>query len=610
MAAADATSDRSSDRSSDLLVPHTEDSRSFAQWKFTSRIFWEPVKIRKVRYLDGTFSPEEPMHEDWLELLTDLLFVAFYMKLSGGMADVGWAGGTSLFFSFVVFWNMNTANVSMTQWINMYAGGGLVRLLLLGLIPLGFTISLSFLDAGHVAEDAAGFTTGFVITRIALAVLRLNGWLWNRDMGSSQLIVAVTHLAAAIVVISGTAMSTATLAVLSQHLVAAAVELAGYLVILPCSPFWKAPKRAPGMNIGHFQGRMGIAIMVALGESIIQILNVEVHEVGDLWRNALSLGGFSVAFNIALIYFDSLPHNIAQHVLRKSWRRSVIWRYIFPLLIFSIFIIGFCFEVILSTAREATHGGEPHAGGTSHEEHRLRRLTAELMLSSEMPVGAPIRRLSGHLHHDWTLDLGLLMLSISIGVAHLLLTAARFVHADWDGVGRVRLAWHLALGVCHFCVANFGRWLDLALDRRALLEVWLHWALTLPIVLSTLRGQSHGDHDAHASHPGQIHGDHDAHASHPAGPAPGVSFAESNASRATSHVSHAGSNAHASFPMPTADFTCDPFLCKTEAGVPQIGSNPPSGHDAEDLSGNELRYFSAAASPNARDVQSAASDRA
>mmetsp|Transcript_44000 Transcript_44000/g.94792 ORF Transcript_44000/g.94792 Transcript_44000/m.94792 type:complete len:545 (-) Transcript_44000:45-1679(-) len=512
------------------------------------RVFSEPIRIRKVRYADGTFSPEVPMHEDWLELFTDLLFVVMYQKIGALLAKAGPENGLTLVVVFIGFWNIFGGMYTMNRFVNVFACGGLVRLLLLALVPLGICHMTYYLDSDFSESGVKGYSIGFAVTRIGLGILFFKAWLHNRDMGYTTFVFSLTLLLNALVVAIVQHLSPTRLTATGAGLFVLVTEILARMIFLPCSPFWRSPPRFPGVNIGHVQARAGIALMVALGESIIQILTVEQRADASRWRNGMTMGGFTLALMIALVYFDAQPHNIEHHVIRRSWQGATLFMYLIPVLVFFVWLIGFGFEILIlrcqSTGKGHNGHGDPHANPHS-------------------------RRLSGHLAETWNLHCILVLFSSAIAIVHWCVTWIRWLHTGCDGFkthrDRLRIVWQIILGGCHFCVCLVVESLWEEPWSKGMAEVWLHVALLVPMVLSTMRAK----HTHHHEHGGGHHRNEDEDEEDEELPvSPGVSFAASRASRRSR-----GSR------ISSGNFTVDPVFGCTEHGEQRAemrSFNPPA----------------------------------
>mmetsp|Transcript_19082 Transcript_19082/g.41071 ORF Transcript_19082/g.41071 Transcript_19082/m.41071 type:complete len:758 (-) Transcript_19082:76-2349(-) len=370
-------------------TPH----RSESSW-FGGRYLWDSPRVRKEKTACGNYI-EEPLHEDWLELFTDLMLVAFYMRLSAGFALAGWQHGLALLACFISFWNLFHGMYAMTTFINMFDSDCLARLVFLSLIPLGICISVLNVkvdEETHVpdTDTVLGFAVGFALQRVGLAILYLQVWWSVSGMGSVPAIIGFGFAFSIFISEAARWFTTDPWCLTGAHFLVALNELLSKALAIrrqkgqaSCLRFLKPATRNVGVHIGHIQARTGIAVMVALGESIIQLLNSQYHEGFEEWRLHFTLGGFLLTFALAMIYFDSQPHSIEGHVLRLSSNRAITHRFVFPFLIFSIWVIGAAFELVLANGQHVDEHVTPEHGEPGSEHPHT--LVADPIWASLMP---------------------------------------------------------------------------------------------------------------------------------------------------------------------------------------------------------------------------------
>ena len=75
------------------------------------------------------------------------------------------------------------------------------------------------------------------------------------------------------------------------------------------------------VDIDHFANRLGELVMLVIGESVIGcVLPPIKHDAAHYLAVGLS---FHAAFNLCLLYFDSMPHAASEHALRRDGRAGV-----------------------------------------------------------------------------------------------------------------------------------------------------------------------------------------------------------------------------------------------------------------------------------------------
>jgi len=320
-----------------------------------------------------------------------------------------------------------------------------------------------------------GYTIGFVLARIGLFLLHLTLWRSIPGLSVQEKAKTVSYLCSAAIMVATSFVDGGlySWANAISGSCAALVEVMAIVLWLPWSPLWKPGVKA-GINAGHIQARQGIAVMVALGESVTQFLEPKAV---PWWQSLFTIAGFLLILSFALMWFDTQPHNIEDSVVRRSWRRFVVTIYTMPVLVFSLFMLGTGFEILLAHGPSASQS----ENGVAHAQER--RLTRS-------HNGAPA----------WSLEGSMALFSVSMGTACALMSWHRYSHAGLEGLREKR-----ALSRCFFravwCAAQYS-WFALVLvipverSTMPLILIWGHLLLNLPVVLSTLRLPTH-DHHCH-----------------------------------------------------------------------------------------------------------------
>jgi len=227
-----------------------------------------------------------PRRVHWMELFFDLVFVAFVGQLAHGIhGDPGWAEfGTFVLLFFPAWW----------AWVNI---ASVVNLLpRLSSRALGVAMLAAMASAGAMAAAAPGafgerawaFSLANSALRLVLLVLWLHQhrensagtpwriWIYNGGTAALWLVAAFLPLNLAVILWAAAIAVEVVMAVLGGRL-------------------W--PERGvAGINIEHAAERLGLFVIIVLGESVLTI----VLEVSDDWGpgagTAGGLGFLIVAF--------------------------------------------------------------------------------------------------------------------------------------------------------------------------------------------------------------------------------------------------------------------------------------------------------------------------
>merc|ERR1712048_1300217 len=116
--------------------------------------------------------------------------------------------------------------------------------------------------------------------------------------------------------------------------------------------------------MGHASTRTGIAVMISLGEAVLQILVADFPLDSFFVHVRFALMAFLICYCIAMQYFDAQPDPDQYRRMRmRHKRRDVIARLLQPMLIFSLFLVGVGFKLLLHVVLE-------RAQNSSGEHHR------------------------------------------------------------------------------------------------------------------------------------------------------------------------------------------------------------------------------------------------
>jgi len=137
-------------------------------------------------------------------------------------------------------------------------------------------------------------------------------------------------------------------------------------------------------NLAHASARTGIAAMISLGEAVLQILIADFSPDSFQIHVRFALLAFMICFCIAMQFFDAQPDADEYRRMRKKHkRRDIIARIVQPVLLFSLFLVGVSFKVLLAVVlktvqKEDSYSEAPtstsieaHTSSPSHGHHRL-----------------------------------------------------------------------------------------------------------------------------------------------------------------------------------------------------------------------------------------------
>ena len=244
----------------------------------------------------GERTPEgarDPRRVHWMELFFDLVFVAFVGQLAHGLrGDPGWAEfGTFVLLFFPAWW----AWVNIVSVVNLLPG---LSSRALGVAMLAAMASASVMAAAAPAafgERAWAFSLANAAMRVVLLILWLyqhrqkSGdapwriWIYNGGTAVLWLIAALLPLPSAVVL-------WATSIVIEVGMVAVGGRL------------W--PDRGVrGINIEHASERLGLFVIIVLGESVFTI----VTEASDYWgpgAGLVSALGFLIVALVGWVFFQ------------------------------------------------------------------------------------------------------------------------------------------------------------------------------------------------------------------------------------------------------------------------------------------------------------------
>ncbi|MDQ0239690.1 low temperature requirement protein A [Arthrobacter bambusae] len=229
----------------------------------------------------------DPRRVHWMELFFDLVFVAFVGQLARGIhGDPGWAEfGTFVLLFFPAWW----AWVNIVSVVNLLPG---LSSRALGVAMLAAMAAASIMAAaapGAFGERAWAFSLANAAIRVVLLIL----WLYQHSENSAEFPWRIW------IYNGGTAVLWLISATLPLHI---AVVLWATAIVVEIGMMALSARLWPdrgiaGINIEHASERLGLFVIIVLGESIFTI----VTEVSDDWGPGAGLLGALGFLVVALL---------------------------------------------------------------------------------------------------------------------------------------------------------------------------------------------------------------------------------------------------------------------------------------------------------------------
>ncbi|MCY0905910.1 low temperature requirement protein A [Arthrobacter sp. H14-L1] len=241
----------------------------------------------------GHEAAREPGRVHWMELFFDLVFVAFVGQLAHGIhGDPGWtAFGTFILLFFPAWW----AWANIVSVVNLLPG--------LSARTLGVAMLAAMAAAGIMAAAAPGafgdrawaFSLGNAAMRAILLVL----WLYQHRQQSDQTPWRIWIYNGSTAVL----WLFASLLPLHVAVIFWAVSIAVEVSMVTVGGHLWAALAAANVNIDHASERLGLFVIIVLGESVFTI----VSEVSSHWDPRAGLAGalgFLVAALLGWAFFQ------------------------------------------------------------------------------------------------------------------------------------------------------------------------------------------------------------------------------------------------------------------------------------------------------------------
>ncbi len=240
----------------------------------------------------------EPGRVHWMELFFDLVFVAFVGQLAHGIhGDPGWAEfGTFILLFFPAWW----AWVNIVSVVNLLPG--------LSSRALGVAMLAAMAAAGVMAAaapEAFGERAwAFSLANAAMRGLLLVLWLYQHRERRSDPPVRIW------IYNGGTALLWLVAAFLPLHvaIVLWAVSISVEVGMVAASNRIGAERSLSGINVEHAAERLGLFVIIVLGESVFSI----VTEVSADWGPGAGVAGALGFLVVALLAWAFFQHGAAR----------------------------------------------------------------------------------------------------------------------------------------------------------------------------------------------------------------------------------------------------------------------------------------------------------
>merc|ERR1712048_180579 len=268
-------------------------------------------------------------------------------------------GGPQLLYPILtMFVSVVKAPEVMSQYINRFECRGLVHCLLFYVVLFGtFLMTLSINDTTdhgnhkwHLPHQyALAFMIGFAVSRFGLVVLMLMAVACVPAARRAQGLQAVSFLMSVCGATLGTIFLEGNpLALMFVYIACMAVEMVSTECFMFSPNKWVKAKGFAWPNLHHASARTGITVMISLGEAVLQILIADFPLESFVLHVRFGLMAFLICYCVAMQYFDAQPDTQQYRRMRlKHKRRDVIVRILQPVLLFSVFLVGVGFKLLL-----------------------------------------------------------------------------------------------------------------------------------------------------------------------------------------------------------------------------------------------------------------------
>ncbi|MCA4131583.1 low temperature requirement protein A [Arthrobacter sp. M4] len=219
----------------------------------------------------------DPRRVHWMELFFDLVFVAFVGQLAHGIhGDPGWAEfATFVLLFFPAWW----AWVNIVSVVNLLPGLSTRGLGVAMVAAMAAASVMAAAAPGAFGERAWAFSLGNAAMRVVLLTL----WLYRHRQGSSDKPWRIWIYNGATAVL----WFIAALLPLNIAVILWATSIVVEIVMVIVSGRLWPDRGVGGINIEHASERLGLFVIIVLGESIFTV----VIQVSDDWGPGAGLVG-------------------------------------------------------------------------------------------------------------------------------------------------------------------------------------------------------------------------------------------------------------------------------------------------------------------------------
>eukprot|EP00930_Biecheleria_cincta_P085211 TRINITY_DN74618_c0_g1_i1.p1 TRINITY_DN74618_c0_g1~~TRINITY_DN74618_c0_g1_i1.p1 ORF type:complete len:566 (+),score=74.57 TRINITY_DN74618_c0_g1_i1:31-1698(+) len=439
------------------------------------RTLHAPVRLRKD--VSG-----HHFNEHWLELLNDLILVAFFSNLGHVLV-----GGGPYFSNIWMVMQLFSCVVDSTFFVSFYTNicviDDALSLFLLLVVTSG---SCLMADATYLAEHYPCFSPfgikandyvdefyiGLCISSVGRFVMQLR-LAYSRNTFAFWVAAAlfgVCCLIAVLAVVLSGGLRIHVFGPAPEHwnfkgentLIVTSITFlsVGRIIVIILDP------AVVGLlNTSHFHNRWGILVLISLGEWVIQVVCSRI----SIWDLDFVFSQLFLCFGIALQYFNTRPHSISEDGLKKNPAKACALVFMHFILAFFLFFTGSSIDVAIEDMKLSLQA-KKSALHDHHDEHHCTL---------------------GHVH--WPGN-GSVALACGITGVQIIIVTLRsywkFLSQDQGPVDSIlelefgrKFALRQALSLCHIFVPLALELvsLDAVLDRQMIeVQLWFHAALMLP----------------------------------------------------------------------------------------------------------------------------------
>lgn len=314
-----------------------------------------PWCLRCSSKLDYVWEPPRPLqewgddeyhrHESWFELFFDLLFVPVAVKLGEVLKCSLYPEAlVKVYFVFSAF-NHNWSGY--TLYVNTFEKLHLVWVAAFFIMCLCIVVMASDLAVVHAAHGCEFDTVSdhfstiidaHCVFQMVFVLIHLQVAFFCPQFRKSSCLVSLAWFLEMVCWLT------------SRFISGQARFVCWVLGRLAFSLIWTVSFKFnnPPVHIAHFSQRMGVFVMIFVGEAIIQIILADPPEDISIpsYRITICIA-FGITFFVALNYFHCQPHSPKGHVLSLSSQGSFVWLKLHSFLRFAIFGFGVGVKAIL-----------------------------------------------------------------------------------------------------------------------------------------------------------------------------------------------------------------------------------------------------------------------